>query len=44
MNELNTFTIGFIGFVTYPVSKWLMIAIWDKICADTESIKLTGND
>ena len=42
MEELNTFTIGLIGFVTYPISKWLTIAIWDKICADTENIKLPG--
>ena len=36
MSELNNFTVGLIGFVAYPISKWLMIAIWDKICADCE--------
>ena len=44
MNELNNGMALLIGFVSYPVIKWLVGAIWDKIVLDCENIHLPGND
>ena len=27
-----------VGFIAYPIVKWLLGAIWDKICTDAERV------
>jgi len=38
MTDLN---IGYlVGFVSYPVWKWLTLAVWDKICDSCEPMSI----
>ena len=36
MSELGEFHLLLIGFVSFPIAKWLAIAIWDKMILDCE--------
>ena len=35
-NELDSVHLLLIGFLSFPIAKWLTIAIWDKIMLDCE--------
>ena len=44
MSELNNFTIMLIGFVAYPIIKFVTIAVWDKIATSCEETSRPSKD
>ncbi len=44
MKELNVFSVLAIGFISYPILKFVTIAIFDKIATSCEEVTRPSED